>query len=152
VSSSISWNRANSCPAENWYERVKVEPPDGDVSRNWGRDIAGLRTYFVQQNVEPESSSGVAGPPRHRGEDNVGVLTDWLALPVDEAEARATSGAMLSGCLAVWLSGCLAVWLSGCLAVWLSGWAVWAVWVGDCYRSVSTRAICLRGATRRGET
>lgn len=30
---------------------VKVEPPDGDVSRNWGRKIAGLSTYFVQQNV-----------------------------------------------------------------------------------------------------
>ena len=30
---------------------VKVEPPDGDISRNWGRQIAGLSSYFVQQNT-----------------------------------------------------------------------------------------------------
>jgi CoA:oxalate CoA-transferase len=30
---------------------VKVEPPDGDVSRNWGRKIAGISSYFTQQNV-----------------------------------------------------------------------------------------------------
>lgn len=29
---------------------VKVEPPDGDVSRLWGRKTAGLSTYFTQQN------------------------------------------------------------------------------------------------------
>ncbi len=29
---------------------VKVEPPDGDVSRLWGRTTAGLSTYFTQQN------------------------------------------------------------------------------------------------------
>ncbi|MEZ5279042.1 MAG: CaiB/BaiF CoA-transferase family protein [Acidimicrobiales bacterium] len=29
---------------------VKVEPPDGDVTRLWGRKIAGLSTYFTQQN------------------------------------------------------------------------------------------------------
>lgn len=30
---------------------VKVEPPDGDVTRYWGRDIANLPGYFHQQNV-----------------------------------------------------------------------------------------------------
>jgi CoA:oxalate CoA-transferase len=29
---------------------VKVEPPDGDISRLWGRSIAGVSTYFAQQN------------------------------------------------------------------------------------------------------
>ncbi len=29
---------------------VKVEPPEGDVTRQWGRVIAGLSTYFTQQN------------------------------------------------------------------------------------------------------
>lgn len=29
---------------------VKVEPPDGDVTRLWGRTTAGLSTYFTQQN------------------------------------------------------------------------------------------------------
>ena len=29
---------------------VKVEPPEGDVSRLWGRPTAGLSTYFTQQN------------------------------------------------------------------------------------------------------
>jgi crotonobetainyl-CoA:carnitine CoA-transferase CaiB-like acyl-CoA transferase len=29
---------------------VKVEPPDGDVTRLWGRKVAGLSTYFTQQN------------------------------------------------------------------------------------------------------
>ncbi len=29
---------------------VKVEPPDGDVTRLWGRKAAGLSTYFTQQN------------------------------------------------------------------------------------------------------
>ena len=32
-------------------EVVKVEPPEGDVTRNWGRRTAGLSTYYVQQNV-----------------------------------------------------------------------------------------------------
>ena len=40
--------------------------------------------------------SGVAGPPRHRGEDNVGVLIDWLSMSAEEADARASTGAMLS--------------------------------------------------------
>lgn len=29
---------------------VKVEPPDGDVTRLWGRKTAGLSTYYTQQN------------------------------------------------------------------------------------------------------
>lgn len=29
---------------------VKVEPPDGDVTRLWGRTTAGLSSYFTQQN------------------------------------------------------------------------------------------------------
>jgi len=30
---------------------VKVEPPDGDVSRVWGKQVAGLSGYYTQQNV-----------------------------------------------------------------------------------------------------
>ena len=30
---------------------VKVEPPDGDVTRLWGRKIAGLPGYYHQQNA-----------------------------------------------------------------------------------------------------
>ena len=30
---------------------VKVEPPDGDVTRYWGRDIANIPGYFHQQNA-----------------------------------------------------------------------------------------------------
>lgn len=30
---------------------VKVEPPEGDVTRNWGKNIAGLSGYYTQQNV-----------------------------------------------------------------------------------------------------
>ena len=30
---------------------VKVEPPEGDVTRFWGREIAGLSGYFNQQNA-----------------------------------------------------------------------------------------------------
>jgi len=29
---------------------VKIEPPDGDITRLWGRKTAGLSTYFTQQN------------------------------------------------------------------------------------------------------
>jgi crotonobetainyl-CoA:carnitine CoA-transferase CaiB-like acyl-CoA transferase len=32
-------------------EVVKVEPPEGDVTRHWGRVIAGLSGYYTQQNV-----------------------------------------------------------------------------------------------------
>jgi crotonobetainyl-CoA:carnitine CoA-transferase CaiB-like acyl-CoA transferase len=30
---------------------VKVEPPEGDVTRKWGKRIAGLSGYYTQQNV-----------------------------------------------------------------------------------------------------
>ena len=30
---------------------VKVEPPDGDVTRQWGKVIAGLPGYYFQQNA-----------------------------------------------------------------------------------------------------
>ena len=30
---------------------VKVEPPEGDITRLWGHKAAGLSTYFVQQNA-----------------------------------------------------------------------------------------------------
>ena len=30
---------------------VKVEPPDGDVTRSWGADIGGNPGYYHQQNV-----------------------------------------------------------------------------------------------------
>jgi len=30
---------------------VKVEPPEGDVTRNWGKVVAGLSGYYTQQNV-----------------------------------------------------------------------------------------------------
>jgi CoA:oxalate CoA-transferase len=32
-------------------EVVKVEPPEGDVSRQWGKTIAGLSGYYTQQNI-----------------------------------------------------------------------------------------------------
>ena len=30
---------------------VKVEPPEGDITRYWGKDIGGLSGYFYQQNA-----------------------------------------------------------------------------------------------------
>lgn len=30
---------------------VKVEPPEGDITRYWGAEVGGLRGYFHQQNV-----------------------------------------------------------------------------------------------------
>jgi len=30
---------------------VKVEPPDGDITRYWGKDIAGIPGYYHQQNA-----------------------------------------------------------------------------------------------------
>ncbi|MDA7727022.1 CoA transferase, partial [Pseudomonadales bacterium] len=30
---------------------VKVEPPDGDITRYWGKDISGLPGYYHQQNA-----------------------------------------------------------------------------------------------------
>jgi len=37
--------------AELGAEVVKVEPPEGDVTRLWGKTAAGLSTYFTSQNV-----------------------------------------------------------------------------------------------------
>jgi CoA-transferase family III len=45
---------------------VKVEPPDGDISRNWGRKIAGLSTYFVQQNVGKRNTRRGSSPRQFR--------------------------------------------------------------------------------------
>ena len=45
---------------------VKVEPPDGDVTRLWGRKTAGLSTYFTQQNCGKRNvciDLGAAGGP-----------------------------------------------------------------------------------------
>ncbi|HEX7477574.1 MAG TPA: CaiB/BaiF CoA-transferase family protein [Polyangiales bacterium] len=36
-------------------EVVKVEPPEGDVTRNWGKVVAGLSGYYTQQNVGKEA-------------------------------------------------------------------------------------------------
>src|SRR5262245_47770057 len=43
---------------------VKVEPPEGDVTRNWGAQIHGQAGYFNQQNVGKRGMCvdlGVAG-------------------------------------------------------------------------------------------
>lgn len=32
-------------------EVVKIEPPEGDVTRKWGKSIGGLSGYYTQQNV-----------------------------------------------------------------------------------------------------
>lgn len=32
-------------------EVVKIEPPEGDVTRHWGAQVAGLSGYYTQQNV-----------------------------------------------------------------------------------------------------
>ena len=32
-------------------EVVKIEPPDGDITRMWGKDIGGLPGYYFQQNA-----------------------------------------------------------------------------------------------------
>lgn len=45
---------------------VKVEPPDGDVTRLWGKKAAGLSTYFTQQNCGKRNVSvdlSAAGGP-----------------------------------------------------------------------------------------
>jgi CoA:oxalate CoA-transferase len=38
-------------------EVVKVEPPEGDITRLWGKQIAGLSGYFTQQNVGKQNIS-----------------------------------------------------------------------------------------------
>ena len=32
-------------------EVVKIEPPDGDITRYWGKEVAGQSGYFHQQNA-----------------------------------------------------------------------------------------------------
>ena len=32
-------------------EVVKIEPPNGDITRMWGKDIGGLPGYYFQQNA-----------------------------------------------------------------------------------------------------
>jgi CoA:oxalate CoA-transferase len=56
----------------------------------------GTRRIFQSPYRFSSLTSGVHGSPRHRGEDNVGVLMDWLEIPQDEAVDRARSGAMLT--------------------------------------------------------
>lgn len=88
---------------------VKVEPPDGDVTRLWGRKTAGLSTYFTQQNcgkrnvcVDLNASDGPELVARLAEQSDVvienfrpGVLAkfglDWAAL-----SARKPSLIMLS--------------------------------------------------------
>lgn len=36
-------------------EVVKVEPPEGDITRKWGKRVGPLRGYYVQQNVGKRS-------------------------------------------------------------------------------------------------
>jgi CoA:oxalate CoA-transferase len=38
-------------------EVVKIEPPEGDISRLWGKQIGGLSGYFTQQNVGKQNIS-----------------------------------------------------------------------------------------------
>lgn len=56
----------------------------------------GTRPVFQSPYRFSSLESGVSGPPRHRGEDNVGVLMDWLGTPEGDAIARAHGGAMLT--------------------------------------------------------
>ena len=38
-------------------EVVKIEPPDGDITRMWGKDIGGLPGYYFQQNAGKQNIS-----------------------------------------------------------------------------------------------
>ncbi len=58
--------------------------------------VGGTRPVFQSPYRFSELTSGVAGPPRHRGEDNVGVLMDWLGISLSEAAEYERSGAMLT--------------------------------------------------------
>ena len=57
----------------------------------------GERPVFRSPYRFSKLDTSIAGPPRHRGEDNVGVLIDWLSMSASDAEARASCGAMLAG-------------------------------------------------------
>jgi crotonobetainyl-CoA:carnitine CoA-transferase CaiB-like acyl-CoA transferase len=85
-------------------EVVKVEPPEGDVTRRWGRKTGGISTYFLQQNCGKENICvdlrAEGGPPLiaelARVADVVienfrpGVLArfglDWASLSADHPE------------------------------------------------------------------
>lgn len=43
---------------------VKLEPPEGDVTRLWGRKIAGISGYYTQQNAGKRNVSVDLGKPR----------------------------------------------------------------------------------------
>ena len=30
---------------------IKIEPPEGDVTRFWGKEVANIRGYYHQQNI-----------------------------------------------------------------------------------------------------
>ena len=45
---------------------VKVEPPDGDVTRYWGHEIANITGYFQQQNAGKKISASTSGRQMHQ--------------------------------------------------------------------------------------
>ena len=45
---------------------VKVEPPDGDLTRLWGRRAGGVPGYYNQQNVGKRNISRLESPGRRR--------------------------------------------------------------------------------------
>jgi CoA:oxalate CoA-transferase len=45
-------------------EVVKLEPPEGDVTRLWGRKVAGIAGYYHQQNAGKKNISVDLGQPR----------------------------------------------------------------------------------------
>jgi len=51
---------------------VKLEPPEGDVTRLWGRKIAGISGYYTQQNAGKRNVCVDLGNPR--GKDLVKAL------------------------------------------------------------------------------
>ncbi len=85
-------------------EVVKVEPPEGDVTRRWGRKTGGVSTYFLQQNcgkenvcVDLHAEGGAALVAELAARADVvienfrpGVMSrfglDWAALSADHPE------------------------------------------------------------------
>lgn len=88
---------------------VKLEPPDGDLTRLWGRKIAGLTGYYVQQNagkrnvcVDLKAAAGVELARRLAGRADIlienfrpGVMTR-LGLDYDTLAAANQGLIMLS--------------------------------------------------------
>jgi crotonobetainyl-CoA:carnitine CoA-transferase CaiB-like acyl-CoA transferase len=58
--------------------------------------IGGTRRVIDSPYRFSHSSSGVKGAAPKLGEHNVEVLTDWTGLPVDEAEALAKAGILVT--------------------------------------------------------